>query len=129
MVQRRDSINLQLTNVRQMLATLTGSSPPLDPIALQGEPEVAPATTDDESGTDEGTRPSEPAKPADDAPAASAPDAVDSADVPEDFEAADDADDETAKTADETDETAPTTQTADETQVIPVKRPLTRPAR
>ena len=130
MVQRRDSINLQLTNVRQMLATLTGSSPPLDPIALQGEPEVAPATTDDESGTDEGTRPSEPAKPADDAPAASAPDAVDSADVPEDFEAADDADDETAKTADETDDaTAPTTQTADETQVIPVKRPLTRPAR
>ncbi|MBA2477861.1 MAG: cellulose-binding protein [Sporichthyaceae bacterium] len=130
MVQRRDSINLQLTNVRQMLATLTGSSPPLDPIALQGEPEVAPATTDDESGTDEGTRPSEPAKPADDAPAASAPDAVDSADVPEDFEAADDADDETAKTADETDdETAPTTQTADETQVILVKRPLTRPAR
>ena len=130
MVQRRDSINLQLTNVRQMLATLTGSSPPLDPIALQGEPEVAPATTDDESGTDEGTRPSEPAKPADDAPAASAPDAVDSADVPEDFEAADDADDDTAKTADETDdETAPTTQTADETQVIPVKRPVKRPAR
>ncbi|MEJ7725746.1 MAG: cellulose-binding protein [Actinomycetes bacterium] len=134
MVQRRDSINLQLTNVRQMLATLTGSSPPLDPIALQGEPEVAPATTDGESGTNEGTRPSEPAKPADDAPAASAPDAVESADAPadppDDVEAADDADDETAKTAHETDDATPETpQTADETQVIPVKRPVKRPAR
>lgn len=40
MVQRRDSINLQLTNVRQMLATLTGSPPPMDPLAEQGQPEV-----------------------------------------------------------------------------------------
>jgi hypothetical protein len=54
MVQRRDSINLQLTNVRQMLATLTGSAPPIDPLAV-GEPDVAAeyddaATTGDDEG-------------------------------------------------------------------------------
>ena len=49
MVQRRDSINLQLTNVRQMLATLTGSAPPIDPLAAHGEPEViASVETEDE---------------------------------------------------------------------------------
>ncbi len=58
MVQRRDSINLQLTNVRQMLATLTGSPPPIDPLAEQGEPEVmddlqdeGDAVIDDDDGT------------------------------------------------------------------------------
>jgi hypothetical protein len=47
--QRRDSINAQLSNVRQMLATLTGTVPG---VALPGEP--APAAADvpaDASGT------------------------------------------------------------------------------
>jgi hypothetical protein len=38
--QRRDSINAQLSNVRQMLATLTGTVPG---VALPGEPEPAAA--------------------------------------------------------------------------------------
>ena len=41
--QRRDSINAQLANVRQMLVTLTGSAP----VAFMDDPEPVEATTDD----------------------------------------------------------------------------------
>jgi cell division septum initiation protein DivIVA len=47
--QRRDSINSQLTNVRQMLATLTGASLP-DPLADTG-----PADGDDKGDAGKGT--------------------------------------------------------------------------
>ena len=49
--QRRDSINAQLANVRQMLVTLTGSAP----VALIDEPEQADGSQADESEETGGT--------------------------------------------------------------------------
>ena len=62
--QRRDSINSQLTNVRQMLATLTGASLP-NPFAAGG-PDDAGAPAGDKPATDKPTTD----KPAGDKPAA-----------------------------------------------------------
>lgn len=45
--QRRDSINQQLGNVRQMLATLTGTSPVTEPL---GEPEAQKPSDPDRAG-------------------------------------------------------------------------------
>ncbi|RYU11024.1 hypothetical protein [Nocardioides iriomotensis] len=57
--QRRDSINAQLANVRQMLVTLTGSAP----VAFMDEPEVQQATeTADESVAEAAAEPETPAE-------------------------------------------------------------------
>jgi cell division septum initiation protein DivIVA len=54
--QRRDSINAQLTNVRQMLATLSGSATGfiVDPIA-DDAPEELSAESEEDPGSDEAT--------------------------------------------------------------------------
>jgi hypothetical protein len=62
--QRRDSINAQLTNVRQMLATLTGASLP-DPLADDRGTEAA-AEEDTPAGD-------KAAEPADEAPTVTSP--------------------------------------------------------
>jgi cell division septum initiation protein DivIVA len=49
--QRRDSINAQLSNVRQMLATLTGTA--AMPLTAFGADEDEPATADDEEDDEE----------------------------------------------------------------------------
>jgi hypothetical protein len=64
--QRRDSINSQLTNVRQMLATLTGASLP-NPFGNDG-PDTAPAakaaTTPSAGATEGGQAANPPSRPA-----------------------------------------------------------------
>ena len=60
--QRRDSINAQLANVRQMLATLTGgSSPTLVEKAFADGPEVAaePATSAESASGAEAAQPTD----------------------------------------------------------------------
>ena len=49
--QRRDSINAQLANVRQMLTTLTGAAP----VALTDETPQDPAPADESESVDEVT--------------------------------------------------------------------------
>jgi hypothetical protein len=50
--QRRDSINAQLTNVRQMLATLSGTAP-VAAAAGDEQPDDGSATSDQAQGPDE----------------------------------------------------------------------------
>jgi hypothetical protein len=74
--QRRDSINAQLANVRQMLATLTGGAAVADPVAggaPQGEPSAGGKETAPEQAADgdpDGGEPTEDASA--DKPSASA---------------------------------------------------------
>src|SRR5690606_34900846 len=63
--QRRDSINQQLTNVRQMLATLTGSATgfAVDPLPGIDDPEGAPAADAPATDEPEGVGDAEPTDP------------------------------------------------------------------
>ena len=128
MVQRRDSINLQLTNVRQMLATLTGSAPPIDPLAVHGEPELGatPADeADDEVGDDETAADAVEAEDeltasADSDAAAPADVAAEDADATEDVTAQADAADQDS---DAPGDAEATDEAGEETRVLPAQPP------
>lgn len=68
MMQRRDSINMQLTNVRQMLATLTGSAAALNPLG-DAAPGDAVTTTESQDPAQPGAA-AAPAGPGGRGPAA-----------------------------------------------------------
>jgi hypothetical protein len=106
--QRRDSINAQLTNVRQMLATLSGTAPVA---VVADDAEAGSDDSDDAAATDQGQGPSDEALTADgdqiDLTEAEAADALEADASEEDADAAEDeADDAEASEEVATDESA-----------------------
>jgi cell division septum initiation protein DivIVA len=88
--QRRDSINAQLSNVRQMLATLTGTAQmPLSAFGADEDDDAGEVETPADEHTDEHTDDADVADTAADGDADADDQAVDEHDVPDEGETAD----------------------------------------